>query len=214
MDRSRLAVIIPAYNEGEAISEVVESVRDTATVIVVDDGSSDNTAAAAEAAGARVVRHETNLGYDGALNSGFAEANRLGCGYAVTMDGDGQHDPALVATFAGALEQRCGVVLGIRPGYGRFTERLFAWAARARFGIRDPLCGMRGFRMEVYRALGHYDSYGSIGTELMLFAAKRGEKIEQVPVPVKPRAAGASRFGHTLRANMKILRALVLGVLK
>jgi len=212
VDRSRLAVVIPAYNEEAAIAKVVASVRERATVVVVDDGSSDNTASAAEAAGARVVRHDENLGYDAALNSGFAEASRLACDLVVTMYGDGQHDPALLDAFAAALRERCDVVLGIRPRCGRFTEMLFGWAARLRFGIRDPLCGMRGFRMGVYRALGHYDSYKSIGTELMLFAAKRGDRIEQMPVPVKPRAAGASRFGHTLRANLRILRALFLGL--
>jgi hypothetical protein len=67
--------------------------------------------------------------------------------------------------------------------------------------------------MSVYQALGHFDSYRSIGTELALFAARRGYRLAQVAVKTRDRA-DAPRFGRLLSANLRILRALALGMFR
>ena len=78
MDRHRVAIIIPTLNESNTIANIVQSVLPSGRVIVVDDGSIDNSAQLASNAGAEVVRHKTNLGYDKAIDSGFAYASDLG----------------------------------------------------------------------------------------------------------------------------------------
>ncbi len=187
---------------------MVAGVSKYGTAIVVDDHSSDDTSARAAAAGAVVVRHETNQGYDGALNSGFAEASRRDFAYAVTFDADGQHDPALLDTFGQELASGHELVAGVRPHPARIAEWIFAGYTRLRFGWRDPLCGMKGYRMELYREQGWFDSYRSIGTELALFAVRKRKKFFQIPVPIHPRL-DAPRFGSLMRANARILRALL-----
>lgn len=209
MDRSRVALVMPALNEAATIARVVAAAARHASVVVVDDGSTDATVALAREAGAIVVSHGVNQGYDAALNTGFAEAASRGFEAVVTLDADGQHDPSLVARFIAALESGADVVLGVRDERPRIAEQVFALYTRLRFGIADPLCGMKGYRIAVYRELGHFDSYGSVGTELMLFAANRGMRIEQVPFRVG-RRTDAPRFGHLLSANRRILRAMVL----
>ena len=82
MVRSEVALIIPALNESITIGETVRSVAQYGTAIVVDDGSSDDTEAVAKAAGATVVKHPRNRGYDAALASGFAKAAEMGFPYA------------------------------------------------------------------------------------------------------------------------------------
>ena len=77
------------------------------------------------------------------------------------------------------------------------------------YGLSDPLCGLKGYRMSVYRALGHFDAYGSIGTELTLFSVRSGFRLEQVPIVVRERN-GHPRFGRKLQANYKIFRAMSL----
>src|SRR6185295_15627379 len=163
------------------VGMVVSRVRDYGQVIVVDDGSRDQTAERARAAGAVVVEHQANRGYDGALDTGFKKARELGCKYIVTMDADGQHQPELVAKYVAELE-KVDLVLGVRDRRQRISEHVFAAVAGALYGIRDPLCGMKGYRAEVYDELGHFDSYRSIGTELPLFGVKRGHKFTQLPV--------------------------------
>lgn len=209
MDPTRIALVVPALNEAATIARVVAVGATHASVVVVDDGSTDATADLARQAGATVVRHGSNRGYDAALNTGFAEAARLGYEAVITLDADGQHDPSLVVRFMASLQGGADVVLGVRNERPRFAEHLFAFYTRARFGITDPLCGLKGYRISAYQALGHFDSYGSIGTELMLFAARQGFRIEQIPFHVRQRM-DSPRFGRLVSANRRILRALFL----
>lgn len=213
MDRSRVAIVIPALNEAATIAAVVAKARSYGVPVVVDDGSSDNTAELAVAAGAVAVCHFGNLGYDMALNSGFDRATQLGCSYIVTMDADGQHDPLLLDSFLTALDQGADLVCGIRDRRQRIGEVLFAWFAKWKWGIDDPLCGMKAYRTTLFAALGHFDSYGSIGTELAIFAARRGARIVQLPVKTRDRA-DQPRFGRRFAANRRILRALWIGMLR
>lgn len=212
MERLRLGIVIPALNEAKTIGTVVASVDSYGVAIVVDDGSSDGTGAEAEAAGAVVVRHEENRGYDQALNTGFARAATAGCGWVITMDADGQHDPTVLYAFIQALESGADVVVGTRDRRQRLGEHIFSWVAAMKWGIRDPLCGMKGYRIEVYKELGHFDSYDSIGTELALYAAKMRKRILEVQVRTRARA-DVPRFGRRYSANLRILRALGRGFL-
>lgn len=208
MERHRLGIVIPALNERATIAPVVASVSQFGIPIVVDDGSSDDTGALAAAAGATVVRHPGCRGYDQALNSGFARADMMGCEFVITMDADGQHDPAILTTFIQALEEDgADAVIGIRDRRQRLAEHIFAWVGSLKWAIRDPLCGMKAYRIDTYRELGHFDSYSSIGTELAIFAAKTGKKIVQIPVKTHARSDKA-RFGSKYSANKRIMRSL------
>ena len=100
MDGSRLAIVIPAYNEAATIWDVVESVAHVGRVFVVDDASTDDTATLAEQAGAIVVRQTHNQGYDAALEAGFGAASLSDASAVITMDADGQHQPEDVETVA------------------------------------------------------------------------------------------------------------------
>jgi len=205
-------LVIPALNESATIAAVVAGAVQYGVPIVVDDGSTDDTGARAEAAGAIVVRHPLNRGYDVAINSGFIRAEELGCQYVVTLDADAQHDPTTVAKFVMELEAGADVVVGHRDRRARIGELLFAIVATVRFGMRDPLCGMKAYRLSIWKELGHFDSYGSVGTELALYAARRGKRITQLPVPTRDRV-DSPRFGRRFRANHRILRALWIGLI-
>lgn len=209
MDRSRIAVVIPALNESTTIARVVGVACRYGIPIVIDDGSVDNTAALAKQAGAVVVSHEDNRGYDAALNSGFKKAAELGVDVIITVDADGQHDPSLIQKFIQSIEAGADIVVGIRSRRQRLAENLFAFYANIRYGIEDPLCGMKAYRASVYEALGHFDSFGSIGTELAIFAVKKGFRLDHVPFTVRERE-DQSRFGQIFSGNYKIIRAMLL----
>lgn len=211
MDRSKIGLVIPAYNESATIYDVVKAASKYGQPIVVNDCSSDDTAMLAEKAGAVVVNHATNKGYDGALSSGFTKAKEIGCQFIITLDADGQHNPQLIRQFVDGLDTGADVVLGVRSNKPRVSEHAFALFTRAKFGIKDPLCGMKGYQIEVYDSLGHFDSYQSIGTELMLFAARNKFNIVQIPFIVGERQ-DAPRFGNIIKANTKIIRAMALSV--
>ena len=209
MDRSRVALVIPAFNEAATITAVVGAASVYGQTIVVNDCSHDDTALAAEAAGAVVVNHDVNQGYDGALNSGFMEAARLGYDFIITLDADGQHDPSLLQGFISGLENGASHVLGVRRSQARIAEHIFALYTRIRYGVLDPLCGMKGYRRDFYESVGYFDSYKSIGTELMLRSVSSGVAFEQVHFHVRERL-DAPRFGRLISANLRILRALLI----
>lgn len=213
MDRSRIAIIIPALNESATITTVVAAADRYGVPIVVDDGSTDNTTKLAKQAGAVVVSHDNNQGYDAALNTGFKKASLLGSDIIITLDADGQHDPSLIQEFIDSIDDGADIVAGIRSHQQRFTEHLFAWYTNFCFGIKDPLCGMKAYRSKIYEALGHFDSYKSIGTELVIFAARNGFKISQKNIITKERK-DQSRFGRKLTANFRIIRAMILSLLR
>jgi glycosyltransferase involved in cell wall biosynthesis len=207
-----VGIVIPAWNEAATIGRVVQSVKPGRTVIVVNDCSSDDTAGLAEAAGALVVDHTTNKGYDGALQSGFEKAADLDLDIVVTFDADGQHDAIVLDQIIQPLEQnQADIVIGVRPKTARFGEALFGLYTWLRFGVKDILCGLKGYRMELYRQHGHFDSYNSIGTELALSALAGKARFVVVPVPVHKRE-DHPRFGQGLKANWRILKALWRGI--
>lgn len=213
MDRSSVALVIPALNESSTIAGVVAAAAKYGVPIVIDDGSTDNTAELARQAGGVVISHDRNLGYDAALNSGFKKASEMGCQIIITLDADGQHDPTLLQKFIDKINLGADIVLGVRNKFQRFAEHIFSWYSRGRYGIKDPLCGMKAYRTKVYCDLGYFDSYNSIGTELVLFAAKNEYILDEVSFIVRKRI-GSSRFGPIFIGNYKIFRAIMFSIFK
>ena len=138
-------------------------------------------------AGAILIKHKHNLGYDQSLNSGFNIAAINGFKYIITFDADDQHDPKIITNFLDSLKNGSKVVCGIRNKKQRFAENIFSLYTNFRWGIKDPLCGMKGYSMNIYKELGHFDSYESIGTELLLFALCQKYNFDQIPIIVKQR---------------------------
>ena len=111
----RILALIPAYEEGPRIAMVIEAARRHMPVLVVDDGSSDDTAERAEAAGATVLRQLPNAGKGAALRTGFRQVLNEGAAAVITLDADGQHDPAEIPAFLEAFERaRPELVIGQR----------------------------------------------------------------------------------------------------
>lgn len=209
-----VAFVIPALNEAGTIAGVVASVQAFGQALVIDDGSSDGTGEIARGAGAQVLRHPLRLGYDAAITHGIQHASDTGFDWAVTMDADGQHAasnlPRVVAALAGDVD----LVIGYRERRPRFAEQLMARVFMRLWGIKDPLCGLKAFRLELYRDRGmHGKTYASIGTEVMLQYLRAGARAVQIPIAIKMRA-DAPRFGNRIGANARILASLFLSLAK
>jgi len=118
MELKKIVVVVPAFNEAGAIRNVLlempSEIRSVpVSVVVVDDGSRDATAELARSCGALVVRHMTNLGLGGATQTGLRAAQKLGADIIVTMDADGQHNPAEIERLVGCLiDESLDVVIG------------------------------------------------------------------------------------------------------
>jgi glycosyltransferase involved in cell wall biosynthesis len=206
----KTAVIIPAYNEAATISRIVAEVKPYVNiVIVVDDASIDETGELASYQGAIVVKHLCNQGYDSALQTGFEKADNLNVEVVVTFDADGQHEANIVRSFIEPIVYKdVDIVLGVRRKTARFSEDLFNYYVRIRYGINDLLCGLKAYNMNVYRKHGCFDSSNSIGTELALFGLYNNLPVATVVIDVNENIR-KSKFGSTISANIKIIKALI-----
>jgi len=209
--KGKFAVVIPAFNEAATIGNLLESVSMHADLIVVDDGSKDETASISRNYGAAVLSHKKNQGYDAALETGIRFAKSQGYAFVLTMDADGQHDPETIAVFKENFIDGIDLVIGVRKNSQRFSEYIFSKVAKILWGINDPLCGMKGFRLEKIPLSLRFNTYRSIGTELTIRLVRSGHKFSQVKVPIRARN-DSSRFGGGILANLKILKSLVLGI--
>ncbi len=134
-----LLALIPAYNEAAHIGGVVREAGRHLPILVIDDGSTDDTAAQARSAGAQVLVQRPNQGKGAALLRGFSAALEAGAEAVITLDADGQHDPAEIPAFLQRWnETRAELIIGKRdfrhmPPVRRLSNTLgrvlFSWAA-------------------------------------------------------------------------------------
>jgi glycosyltransferase involved in cell wall biosynthesis len=217
---SSISAFFPCYNDAQTITGLVRSVEaalklatDDYEVVVVNDASTDDSASVLaglqkELPCLRVVQHETNRGYGGALRSGFAAATK---DYIFYTDGDGQYDPLELTFLAKEMVPGVDVVNGYKisrqdPWYrqviGSFyqhvTRRLFS------FPIRDVDCDFRLLRRSVFDYIDLESNDGAICIELVRKLSDSGFRMVEVPVHHFARAYGTSQFFRPKR----IARAL------
>ncbi len=161
-----------------------------------------------------VLRHDTTSGYDAALRSGFAWAAANGYDVVVSMDADGQHDPGILdAVVSPVRDGEVSMALGVRPQPARISERVFGWYSRLRFGVPDPLCGVKAFSVGIYNRHEESMAADTIGTGLALAALRAGVRPALIVVPIHARE-DKSRFGSGVRPNARILRVLLVAILR
>jgi len=223
----RWLVIMPAYNEAANIETVLGDIHQVAgpvDVVVVDDASQDDTAARARGRGAAVLRHPCNLGYGGAVQTGFRYAVEQGYDFAVLMDADGQHDchdiPRLLevvksgqadvavgSRFLGRMEYRAGWL----RQFGVWVFRQVASLA-LREQITDPTSGFQALNGEVLRFLA-WDNYPTDfpDTDVLLNLHVAGFRVQEVPVTMRERQAGTSM--HTNWGAIYYVAKMFLSIL-
>ena len=193
---TRILALIPGYQEGPRIGPVVEAARRHLPVLVVDDGSSDDTAANAAVAGAGVIRQEPNQGKGAALRAGFRRALDEGWDAVVTLDADGQHDPAEIPRFVAAFDAPGGhgprpeLIVGRRdfrrmPPVRRLSNSLgtllFSWAVGRH--VPDNQSGYRllGRRLMTAMLDSREDGF-ELEVEMIAVCMRHGWTLEWVPI--------------------------------
>jgi glycosyltransferase involved in cell wall biosynthesis len=190
-----IVALIPGYNEAPRIGHVVETARRFLPVLVVDDGSTDATGAVAAEAGATAVRQEPNQGKGAALRAGFRRALADGAEAIITLDADGQHDPAEIADFLdvwsrAAPGDRPDLVIGARnfrsmPPVRRLSNTLGRWAFSWAVGraIPDNQSGYRLVSRRLAEAtLASSEAGFALEVEQITTCIRMGGRIEWLPI--------------------------------
>lgn len=205
-----LSVFFPAYNDGGTIASMVitavqvcRRITNDFEVIVVNDGSRDYTPdVLAELQRiypqVRVIHHQTNKGYGGALRSGFGAATKELVFYT---DGDAQYDVRELPLLLERLTSDVDIVNGYKisrsdPWYRIVIGKMYHWTVKIAFGlkIRDVDCDYRLIRRSVLEAISLKSNTGTICVELVKRIQDAGFKFAEVPVHHYHRAYGKSQF--------------------
>ena len=221
-----VSVVVPVYNEERTLELLYDEVAATLDgadaeweAVFVDDGSTDGSFAAltrlhARAENVRVVRLRRNFGKAAALAAGFREANGT---VIVTLDADGQDDPAEIPRLLAKLDEGFDLVSGWKtrrrdPWRRRLLSRVFntvtGWVSGLR--LHDVNCGFKAYRAEVVRGLA---LYGELHRFVPVLAHERGFRVAELPVNHRPREHGRSRYGleRYLRGFFDLITVTFMG---
>ncbi|KKG09296.1 glycosyltransferase family 2 protein [Methanosarcina sp. 2.H.A.1B.4] len=216
-----ITVVLPAFNEEVSIGSIVLLTRHYAdNVIVVDDGSSDRTATIARNAGAHVVEHEVNKGKGAALKTGFTAAAALGADVIVTMDSDGQHNPAEIPLLvAPIIDGYAEMVNGSRylnhhdkntPIYRRIGQTVLDTATNMNSGLKitDSQSGFRAFAASTKNVFRFNAKGMAIESEMLADAGRSGLRITEVEIGVRYDVDGStiSPIKHGLGVLVMVLK--------
>lgn len=216
MEHCNPLALIPAYNEAQRIAPVIAATLKHLPALVVDDGSRDDTAALAEAAGATVLRQIPNQGKGAALRAGLRWALAHGHDSVLTLDADGQHDPADIPRLLDRLEQGYDMAVGARD-YGSHAgqhralansvfNRLASWMVNHR--IDDLTSGFRAVRADKFRRFLHLLPNGfSYPTTITMSFFRAGFPVAYVPIQAR-RREGNSHI-QPLRDGTRFLLIIV-----
>lgn len=206
-----ISTFFPCYNDGGTIASMVLSalvtlrqITDDYEVIVVDDAGKDYAPLILEEleriypGEVRVIRHEKNRGYGGALRSGFAAATKEWVFYT---DGDAQYDPRELKNLVAALEEGVDVVNGYKidrsdPLIRKIIGRIYHYTVKFLFGfrLRDVDCDFRLIRRSIFDRISLESNHGTICLEMVKKMQDAGFRFVEVPVHHYHRAYGRSQF--------------------
>ena len=198
--KNQCVALIPCFNEAPHIGGLIGSVQTFLPhVLVVDDGSTDDTAQKAKGAGAAVIRSGRNIGKGRALRAGWEQAHERGFGWALMLDGDGQHAPSdIPEILRGAEQSGASLVVGNRMGdtgtMPRLRRAANAWMSRrisrlVGAKVPDSQCGFRLARLELLLRLPILTNRFEVESSMLTAFFQHGQKVEFVPVQTIYRSA-------------------------
>lgn len=230
-EAQKILVIVPAFNEEGAISNVIREIRDTGLqtdILVVNDGSSDRTESEARATGCNVVSLPFNLGIGGAVQTGFKYAAARQYSIAVQVDGDGQH---IASEIPGLIEpiqnQAADVVIG-----SRFIEKkgyTTSWIRRGGVAvfmtvnslvlkqkISDNTSGFRAYNRRAIQFLAEYYPQDYPEPESVILLGTNGFRLAEVSVRMRERTHGRSSISaaRSIYYMVKVVLAIFVDLFK
>lgn len=195
-DPTDACLVVPLFNEGTVVGDVIaDALTVFPRIVVVDDGSSDDSAAIARRAGALVVEHPLNLGQGAALQTGFDAARRLGARYVVTFDSDGQHRVEDALAMVERLRRdEADVILGSRfldertrpGGLKRAVLKAAVLYSNATTGVRltDTHNGLRALNSKALATLRIRQNRMAHASEIIDQIGRSGLRWAEHPVHI------------------------------
>lgn len=233
--RKKLLVMIPAYNEGEGIKNVLENLKDQgvesyADVLVINDGSTDNTKEVVASCGVSVLNGVVNLGYGSAVQMGYKYAQKHDYDYVIQLDADGQHDVSNIKSVYDCLtglntstEDLPDIVIGSRflsdtttfkaSGMKKLAIIFFRIIIKiiTKQKITDPTSGLQGLNNKTF---SHYATFNNFDYKypdinMIIQMLMLGYTIVEIPAIMHERTTGESMHAGLLKQLMYMVIILL-----
>lgn len=219
--KSKLLIVIPAYNEAENIERVVGNLIENYSqydYIIINDGSRDKTAEICRKNNYRYIDLPINVGLTDGVQAGMMYAYEHGYEYAIQFDGDGQHDPAYIASMLEAMED-CDICIGSRfvdqkkpKGLRMLGSNIIQFTIRLTTGkkIKDPTSGMRMFNRVTMKAMARNSDYGP-EPDTLAHLIRSGAVVKEVQVEMSERIAGTSylNFSRSIKYMLHMCFSII-----
>ena len=225
MEKNKVLVVIPAYNEEENIQTVVNEVRKTnpmVDIVVINDGSKDETLQKA-----KIIDLPNNLGIGGAVQTGMLYASKNDYDIAIQLDADGQHDPQYIEQMVQKIEEGYDMVIGSRfvqkTGYKQTFFRMLGINITSLLikqitgvKIHDTTSGFRAVNKEVIKEFAKRYPYDYPEPETNMKMILKKKKILEMPVEMRKRIAGKSFITpvKSVKYMVKVTLSLLMAKLK
>ena len=211
MGRSRIAILICAFNEEKTIKEIINQAKKIGQVFLIDDGSTDKTSKCTKHMNINYFKNKKNIGYEKSLARGFKIILSKNFDYLVTMDADGQHKFNSLKEILLKIK-RYDIVIGSRDKTNNFLEKILSFFSKKHLNLTDILCGLKAYRLNKYR---NYKSSNPdiIGTNYLFYGINNGVRISEIKIKCDDRQHGNSRYYANISNYIKILQ-LILKIIR
>lgn len=225
-DFSDTWLVVPCFNEGSVIQDVLSNARETfPNIVAVNDGSADDSAESIHAAGAHLVNHPVNLGQGAAIQTGIEYAREQpGAQYFVTFDADGQHQVKDVVTMIERLRREpVDIIVGTRFAKGHQENSQVPWIKRLvlktvvllspttrKLGLSDAHNGLRAFNKQVADEMDIRMNGMSHASEIVNKISEKGWRVSEQPVDILYTEYSMSK-GQSLINGVNILADGIVG---
>jgi len=198
-----LVILIPAYNEVKNLTKILEYKYN---YLVIDDGSNDGTINLLKKNKINYIKNLTNIGYEKSLIKGLNYLKKKKIKYVLTIDGDGEHPiNKIKKIYFLAKNKKADLIICNRKYRSRILEKLLSLFFQIRFGLKDPLSGMKIYYFPKIKNLINKIDKDSFLVDVIIMLIKKKYKILNYEITTKKKF-GVSKIGYNFTVQLKILR--------
>jgi glycosyltransferase involved in cell wall biosynthesis len=200
-----LIILIPAYNEINNLNKIL---KNNYNFLIIDDCSNDGTEKLLKKKKIKYIKNLKNIGYEKSLIKGFSYLKNKKIKYVCTLDGDGEHPiNKIKQIYSLAKKKKIDLIICNRKSKNRLLENILSNLFKIRFGLEDPLSGMKMYYMPKLKKIINKIDKNSFLVDVVKTFIDKKYKIFNYEISTKKKL-GESKVGHNLYVQLKILKLL------